>query len=129
MALATAGLLAFVLLVKPFDDGSHTSPEMLTSADKAQAQSLVATLVASAIGFVCLLSPARGAGSDVLAGLVVGVVGVTPLAVGLYEQRKASKEEDDGSAPPAGEGQDAEEDEEKAESEPETTANPLGATE
>ena len=94
MALATAGLLAFVLLVKPFDDGSHTSPEMLTSADKAQAHSLGATLVASAIGFVCLLSPGRGAGSNVLAGLVVGVVGVTPLAVGLYEQRQASKEEE-----------------------------------
>ena len=106
MALATAGLLAFVLLVKPFDDGSHTSPEMLTSADKAQAHSLGATLVASAIGFVCLLSPGRGAGSNVLAGLVVGVVGVTPLAVGLYEQRKASKEEEGDGSVPSDEGQD-----------------------
>ena len=145
MALATAGLLAFVLLVKPYDDGSHTSPEMLTSADKAQAHSLGATLVASAIGFVCLLSPGRRAGSNVLAGLVVGVVGVTPLAVGLYEQRKASKEEEGDGSVPSDEGQGK--DEEKAESEPEpesesepepepepedeleTTANPLGATE
>ena len=39
-------------------------------------------------------SPGRGAGSNVLAGLVVAVVGVTPLAVGLYEQRQASKEEE-----------------------------------
>ena len=71
---------------------------------------------------------------------MVAVVGVTPLAVGLYEQRKASNEEDDGSAP-SDKGQDK--DEEKAEPEPEpepepeleskdgpeTTANPLGATE
>eukprot|EP01045_Picozoa_sp_COSAG04_P029473 COSAG04_NODE_4852_length_1861_cov_1.948922_2_plen_60_part_00 len=55
-----------------------------------------------------------------------------PLAVGLYEQRQASKEEDDGSAP-CEEAQDGDEDEEKAEpepepeDEPETTANPLGA--
>ena len=71
-----------------------------------------------------------------LAGLVIAVVGVTPLAVGLYEHRKASKEKDHGSAP-SGKVQDK--DEEKAEpkpepepepeSEPDTTANPLGATE
>ena len=51
MALVTAALLVFVLVVKPFDDGSHESPEMLTKADKLQADALGATLTGTAVGF------------------------------------------------------------------------------
>eukprot|EP01045_Picozoa_sp_COSAG04_P008742 COSAG04_NODE_491_length_13463_cov_5.877432_13_plen_380_part_00 len=99
-ALVTAGLLMFVLVVKPFDDGwghgwgAYARPRrpLMTSADKSQMCSLGATLIASAIGFVCLLLPTRGTVANVLVGIVIAAVAVTPVAVGLYEKYRAPEQ-------------------------------------
>lgn len=41
-------MLAFVLCVKPFDDGSHKSKHVMTAGDKSQTSALAATIVLSA---------------------------------------------------------------------------------
>ena len=87
MALVTAALLVFVLVVKPFDDGSHESPEMLTSADKLQAYALSATLAATAVGFVCVQSAdSLGDGGEAAVSVLIAIIGVFPIAVALYEE-------------------------------------------
>ena len=87
MALVTAALLVFVLVVKPFDDGSHESPEMLTSADKLQAYALSATLAATAIGLVCvLLADSLGDGGEAVVSVLIAMIAVFPIALALYEK-------------------------------------------
>ena len=89
MGAFTSGMLAFVVCAKPFDDGSHECAEMMTSADKMQAYSLAATLVGLLVDFVCLQSPDWGdGGSDGFVGFLMALIGVVPLAVGMYESRK-----------------------------------------
>ena len=61
---------------------------MMTSADKMQAYALAATLVGFLVGFVCPQSPDRGDGADAFVGFLMALIGVVPLAVGLYESRK-----------------------------------------
>ena len=80
MALATAAALAFVLVVKPFADGDQgfatRSTDEMTRADTTQALSLGATLVAIAIGFMCLLIPDRSKTVDGVTASVIAVVAV-----------------------------------------------------
>ena len=94
MALATAGALAFVLVVKPFADGDQSSVDAdeMTRADKTQALSLGATLVAIAIGFTCLLIPDRSDTVDGVIASVIAVVAVIPIAMGLWEKYRKHKE-------------------------------------
>lgn len=87
MALLTAAMLAFVLIVKPFKDDRSilsASTEMMTSADKMQASAFAATIVACTVGFVCALIPDRGAGLNALLTVLTALIGVMPIAFGLY---------------------------------------------
>ena len=95
MATATAGLLAFVLYVKPFDDGSHGSAKMMTNADKMQAYALVALLIGTAIGFLCQLDPDRGETTDALVGVFMALIGVAPVVAGLLLKRRMTKDNQD----------------------------------
>ena len=104
MALLTAAMLAFVLIVKPFKDDRSilsASTEMMTSADKMQASAFAATIVACTVGFVCALIPDRGAGLDALLTVLTALIGVMPIAFGLYldppctDDAQEENEEDD----------------------------------
>ena len=46
---------------------------MMTSADKTQAYALVATLVGTVVGFVCLQIPDRGEGADAFVGFLMAL--------------------------------------------------------
>ena len=72
---------------------------MMTSADKTQAYALVATLVGTVVGFVCLQIPDRGEGADAFVGFLMALSGVVPLAVGLYESRKEKPSDAAGDEP------------------------------
>jgi hypothetical protein len=119
-ALVTAALLVFVLVVKPFDDGSHESPEMLTSADKLQAYALSATLAGMAVGFVCALAAGSlGGGGEVVVSILIAMIAVFPIALALYEEYgpKPADGEEAGDADDDGP-EDAVADEEDSQGEP-----------
>jgi hypothetical protein len=94
MAFATAVMLRFVMRVKPFDDGSKASGEAMTSADKVQAWGLVATLAATAVGFVCAQFEHRGKGLNAVIGVLIALIGAAPVMAGLLESRGSDSEED-----------------------------------
>jgi len=130
MALATASLLVFVLVVKPFDDGSHESPEMLTKADKLQAYALSATLAATAVGFVCVQNAdSLGDGGEAVVSVLIAMIGVFPIALALYEEygpKPADDDEDDDAKDDDGDPEDAVAGEEDSQGEPDDEAPPNG---
>ena len=81
IGLATAGMLAFVVVVKPFvDDGSQEPAEALNGANKAQAWALGATLAATVVGFACAQLTNRGKLLNAAIAVLVAFIGVAPYS-------------------------------------------------
>ena len=80
-------------MLKPFDDGSHESPDMLTKADKMQIIALVGTLGVTVLGLACSLTTDRGEVWDTLLSILVAFVGVVPIMMGIYLDNFAAKHE------------------------------------
>ena len=92
MCLTTSAMLVFVLVVKPFKDGTDLSEEAtMTSADRKQAWALGATVAATLVGFACTQIQDREGSLDVVITAIITAIGTVPMLVGLYEMYKDRK--------------------------------------